>query len=145
MRILFIEDRGSVSVPVTETLELDGYEVISAYDINDAQSAWENREVEPIDCLIIDLNMPADGLTDDQKKQTFGGLLTGWIWLRDYIFKDYPDMRKRTVILSDYLSIFREKVLENQYLGVVTIPKSAPYSPVEMLLKEVKKIAKGGR
>lgn len=145
MTILFLEDRGSVSVPLTEKLELDGYNVISAYDINDAQSVWENRKEMPIDCLIIDLNMPADGLSEDEQKQTNGGLQTGWIWLREYVFKDHAEMKARTVIFSDYLNPFREKVKESEYEGVITIPKSAAYSPVEKLLIEVKKIAQRSR
>ena len=140
MRILFLEDRGSVSEPITGKLKQDGYDVISAYDINDAQSVWENRGKRPIDCLIIDLNMPADGLSDHEKEDTKGGLLTGWIWLREHVFKDDADMKAKTVIFSEYLNVFRMHVPESEYEGVVTIPKSAAYSPVEKLLKCVRSI-----
>jgi hypothetical protein len=140
MRILFLEDRGSVSVYITEKLKLDGHDVISAFDINDAQSVWERRGEEPIDCMIIDLNMRADGLKDHEMQQTMGGILTGWIWLREYVFKDQPDMRKRTLIFSDYLDLFRKGVAESEYKEVITIPKSAPYSSVEKLFKLVNDI-----
>jgi CheY-like chemotaxis protein len=145
MTILFLEDRGSVSIHITEKLEQDGYDVVSAYNINDAQSAWESRKEKPIDCLIVDLNMPADGLSGREKEETKGGLLTGWIWLREHVFKEDPDTKTKTVIFSEYLDLFRMHVLESEYEGVVTIPKRAPYSPVEKLLKCVKKIALEGR
>ncbi|MGA3333296.1 MAG: hypothetical protein ABSC62_03935 [Terracidiphilus sp.] len=135
MTILFLEDRGSVSVSITEMLEQKGYDVLSAYNINDAQSVWEARGKVPIDCLIIDLNMPADGLSVDEQKLTKGGLLTGWIWLQEHVFKEQPQMKAKTVIFSEYLNVFRTNITESEYVGVITIPKSAAYSPVEKLLK----------
>jgi DNA-binding NarL/FixJ family response regulator len=143
MTILFLEDKGAVTEYVTEALKRLGHVVIEAYDVNDAQSAWEDRVSQPIDCLLVDLNMPADGLTDEEKGRTAAGLLTGWIWLETYVFPEVPEMRTRTIIFSDYLDDFTALVVpESRYSGVARVPKRAPYSPIERLLLAVEEAGK---
>lgn len=140
MTILFLEDKGSVTEYVMEMLERDGHHrVIEAYDINDAQSAWEDRVQRPIDCLIIDLNMPADGLSKVEEAATAAGLLTGWIWLTDYVFKDAPRMKARTIIFSDYLGEFKSRVLEQEYAGITIIPKGSA-NPIDALMAAVEEV-----
>ena len=91
MNILILEDRGSVSSYLEDALINEGHTIFSAFNFNDAQSYWEEKQNE-IDCIIADLNMPPDGLKPEEIKNTKGGLLTGWVWLSNYVFTDNEEM-----------------------------------------------------
>jgi hypothetical protein len=99
VKILFFEDKGSVNTYVTEALERNGHQVFCAFNVNDAQSHWEDQA---IDAIILDLSVDPEGLTESQLEQTEGGLLTGWIWLRDNVLADHPDFSARTIIFTEY-------------------------------------------
>ena len=101
MNILFLEDRGSVSFYLKENLHNRGHVVYEASSIPEATSIWRENK---IDCLIVDLNLTPEGLTEEEIELTRNGLLTGWIWLKRHIFPDHPLMKKRTIILSEYLA-----------------------------------------
>ena len=126
MNILFLEDRGATAYYVERWFETNGHQVLSAFNPNDAQSHWRRRAETPIDCIMLDLQTSMDGLTDEQKADAQGGTLAGWVWLRDNVLKEAPEMRQRTIIYSDYISVLREKVPERQYIGIkVSLQKTA--------------------
>jgi CheY-like chemotaxis protein len=139
MNILLLEDRGSVSFYLKEALTKEGHVVLDAMGINDAQSYWG---AEKIDCLIVDLNMSPDGLKPDETQQTKDGLLTGWFWLRNYVYKPSPAMKQRTIILSEYINALCECVPAEELKGIRLVPKKGSTSPAEQLLDHVKCIAR---
>jgi hypothetical protein len=122
MNILVLEDRGSVSYYLVDFLENEHHSVYHAMSINDAKSLF-NDHADHIDCIITDLNMSSAGLTGEETNQTCAGLLSGWIWLCNYVYKSHPDMRKRTAIYSDYLANLKEKVRKEDLVGICMIPK----------------------
>lgn len=138
MNVLVLEDRGSVSFYMEEALRHVGHQVCSASSVPDAQSYWDPAI---IDCIIVDSNMSPDGLTEQEMGETKGGLLTGWIWLRNYVFKDNEDMRQRTIIYTDYLERIEEAVAPGELDGLSLLPKKGSTSPAQQLLKEVKRVA----
>ncbi len=113
MRILLLEDRGSASEELVGLLEDKGHDVLKVLAVYDAQYYWERRAEVPIDCLIVDLNIDPVGLTDAQEREAEGGILTGWIWLRDCVFAEDPKMVSRTIIFSDYLEQLSEHFSEH--------------------------------
>jgi hypothetical protein len=140
MNILVLEDRGSVSFYVEEALEAEGHKIFPAFNINDAQSYWED---EQIDCIIADLNMSPEGLKKSEAERTNAGILTGWVWLNDYVFCKKKEMRSRTVIYSEYLGQLREYVGgEKEYVDICCVAKRGSTSPTEELLSYVRKISK---
>lgn len=148
MNILFLEDRGSVSFPLVDELRGQRHEVFDAGSVRDARSYWEDKK---IDCLIVDLNMDPAGLTDEQANQTHGGLLTGWIWLRDYVFNVRQDMRQRTIIYTDYMEQLRANVPPSDLAGLRLVSKRGlhhvedggpPLSPTEQVLSHVEGISR---
>ena len=149
MRILHLEDRGSVSHYVKELLEEDErHEVRMAFSISDAQSFWkpqasqqDPRGIGTIDCIIADLNLNPQGLKEEERAETRGGLLTGWIWLRSYVFSEQPQMRKRTVIYSEYVADLRSHVLPADLRDIRIIGKRGASSPLRMLRDAVREIA----
>ena len=136
MRILIVEDM-EVATQIKTSLENEGHEVdsipcpIAAPDFKD-----ENPEY---DCLIVDLHMPPDGLTVEQLHDTRGAMLTGWVWLQNYVFPFRPELVNHTIIYSAYLNVLEE---ENPpgldlILAKNRIRKLGVGSSIEKLLKRV--------
>jgi hypothetical protein len=46
--------------------------------------------------------MDPEGLSDEEMVETEGGLFTGWVWLRNYVFAKDGSMRGRVIILTAY-------------------------------------------
>lgn len=134
MNILLLEDRGGVSFYLEEALLAAGHKVFPAFNVNDAKSFWGRGDIE---CIIADLNMSPEGLTKDEIEQTKAGILTGWIWLREHVFKNNDAMRARTIIYSEYLDYLDAAVTK----GICLIPKRGSTNPTTELLKHVKTIS----
>ena len=143
MNILVVEDRGAVSCYLSEALQAEGHVVLEAYNINNAQAHWDHKETTPIDCMVVDLHIPPDGLTEMEKEESCGGVLTGWLWLRGYVLPNVPaDYRGRVIICSDYLRDFRDLVPADQYRGVRLVPKRAPSGSAAEVLEHLADIAR---
>jgi CheY-like chemotaxis protein len=142
MNILIIEDRGSVKVYLVEELQDAGHTVLDAYNANDAQSYWNERATRPIHCIILDLNMPPDGLSEEGRRRSELGLLSGWVWLSERVLRDHPDMRRRVIILSDYLEDFRKLVHNDEYAGIRLVAKRGAVSPIEQVIQHLDEIGR---
>ena len=123
MNVLSVEDRGSTAYNVDHWLRGRGHTVLAAFNPNDAQSHWQRRGEVPVHCIMLDLQMEMDGLTQKQKLEAEGGTLAGWVWLRDNVLVEVPEMRRRTIIYSDHVDVLRERVPEEQLMGIKVIPK----------------------
>ena len=141
MNILLVEDRGEVSVYLKLALRDDGHQVLDAFNPNDAMSHWNNRRTIPIDCIILDLNLRPDGLTETERKASRGGLISGWLWLKDYVLTQKPDMASRTIVYSDYLHELQAAVTASEYQGVALVPKKGRSSPAQEVMKHIQRIA----
>lgn len=122
MNILFLEDRGPAAYYIKESLEKQGHTIFLAPSVLHAKAYWD---AEKIDCIIADLNMPPTGLTPEEIEETHGGLLTGWIWLQNYVFLEKPTMRYRTVILSAYIKELRTYVKPKMLADIFIVNKSS--------------------
>jgi hypothetical protein len=143
MNVLVVEDRGAVSFYLAEALQAEGHVVLAAFNINDAKAHWDNRETTPIDCIIVDLNMPPDGLTRKQEGESHAGLLTGWLWLRDCVLPHVPaEYRSRVIICSGYLADLRNSARANEYQGILLADKHAPSGGAERVLEHVRAISR---
>jgi DNA-binding NarL/FixJ family response regulator len=140
MSVLLLEDRGAVSGPLTDVLVEKGFDVVSAFGVSDAQTAWSQRNDKPIDCLIVDLNMSPHGLSEEEYRKTRSGLLTGWVWLANYVFIDEPKMKSRTIVFSDYLEDFIRVVDAQDREGVLLVSKR--FESVEKLLRRLREVEK---
>jgi CheY-like chemotaxis protein len=139
MKILLLEDNGSVAYPLIESLEENGHEVFLATNIIGAGGYLESKKP---DCLIVDLNMEPKGLTEEDVKQTQGGLFTGWIWLKNYVFAKDKSARERTIILTAYYDNFKKEFSEE--IGQVKIisKEFGEGGGYESILSNVNAIAK---
>jgi CheY-like chemotaxis protein len=142
MNILMLEDRGSTIYYVSKWVENNGHNVLEAFNIIEATNYWKDRDQVPVDCILLDLQLPMDGLTDAQKMGAEGGTLTGWIWLRDYVLKDTPRMRQLTIIYSDYIDFLKKKVQANQIRGIKLIAKQPNCISVEVVSAFIREISR---
>ena len=141
MNILLLEDRGDVAIPLQESLEDEGYTVFCAANTSRATTYWKE---EKIDCLIVDLNMePPPDFSAEEIKGTFGVVLTGWVWLKKYVFNKDESMKKRTIILTAYLPELRKNVSKKELKDISIARKKSPNN-IDLLamLDKVKKIEK---
>lgn len=138
MNILVFENRGSVVKYLREALGKLGHDVFHAFSVYDAQSFWKD---ERIDCLLVDLNIDPEGLEDDEIKETLGGLLTGWIWLREHVYKKDDAMKRRTIIYTEYSESLTENVSSEELDGIYLVPKRGSASSAQQVIKHVETIA----
>jgi CheY-like chemotaxis protein len=145
MNVLYLEDRGATAYNVECWLNTSGHTALGAYNLQDAQSYWRRRKETPIDCIILDLQVPMDGLTSEQQVEADGGTLAGWVWLRDYVLAEAPEMRQRTIIYSDYIAVLREKVPEEQYRGIKLVSKRQRGNSADVVIASIREIARIAR
>jgi CheY-like chemotaxis protein len=139
MHILILEDRGDSVKYLIRYLEKK-HKVYTAVTINQAKDFWRKRETNPIDCIIIDLNMPSRGLSKIQKKKTIGGLLSGWRWVCQDVFSQEPDFRQHIIIYSDYIEEFEHYVPPSERKGVYIVSKSKSLDIPRILSRYLQKI-----
>ena len=87
MKILVVEDRGSVLYPLLIELEKLGHDVLTALDVAQARAVWNGGNSD-IACIIVDTNIPADRRAKDTIEEKNRNsvnkewhALAGWIWL----------------------------------------------------------------
>jgi len=110
MKILILEDRELTLSMLAEVLSKNGYSIIPCVDIYEANEAWNQGN---IDMVITDLSMNPDGLTMAEKHETNGAILSGWIWLKNYVLKNNEDFKSRCIIFSDYIDYANQLIKEN--------------------------------
>lgn len=127
MRILVVEDRGTVLYPLEDALNSRGHEVLTAFGVAQARDVW-NSEKDKVGCIIVDLNIPADMRSkeaiDKRNKNSINKEwheLAGWIWLEEegLVEKMAPPAKPTVIIYSGYLDVWQAQgCRENEYPNV---------------------------
>lgn len=140
MKILVVDCHGARKMMIM-FLQKQGHEVYDAYNINDAN--YYLRESGPFNCIIIDIQGPVDGLTDAEKQQTERGEISGWIWLKNYVLKQNPDLAARIIIYSTSQTItILNRVDPSADEKVKIISIQGRDSGAEKVLAQLKQISK---
>lgn len=84
-----------------------------AYDLSEATNYW-NKD---IDYIVIDLMCLPLGLIINELNQTEGGAISGWIWLKNRVFNNYPLYKKNVIIWPS--SNYSLKLLKKNYLSEI--------------------------
>jgi len=113
--ILVIEDNGHIFHNIENELIDCGYSVLCAYQISDA---IDILECEKISFIITDLEIPLTGLTKEEICETFHGILSGWVFLKNYAFKIDKELRNRAIIFSGYTDILYDKISSKDLNGI---------------------------
>lgn len=109
VKILYLEDDANMIEHTKERLLAENFDV-EEFDRIDLAKEYFSEHKEDIDCIITDLNMNDEWLEEHQV-ETDGGMLSGWVWLQQFVFKEKPDIP--TIIYSGYISYLKEYTREN--------------------------------
>jgi DNA-binding NtrC family response regulator len=104
-KVVIFDNNITMLAHLSEIVERCGYEPILCDRIMAANNIWE-KNYQNIDAIILDLNMPTNGLNDEQVERTINGRLTGWIWFMDTVVHGStpnPVDIKKTIIFSGFI------------------------------------------
>jgi len=137
MKILLLEDDASVAEALEGILQDLGHDVLYAYEIYEADEHLEN---EKIDFIISDLNMSSAGLNESELTEAEEGALSGFVWLKNHVYKVMPELRKNTIIFSAFSEHLNDH-LEADYLnGVMIISKEVNLDEkAEQIINKIQK------
>jgi len=112
-RVLLLDDRPQVRIPLEATFIRDGMTVFSCKSVYAANDVWNDPETE-IDAIVLDIMMPPSGLSAEHRKRSQAGWLTGWIWLWESLNPEkktmHPATDKCVIIYSAYLDDFNDYI-----------------------------------
>lgn len=128
MNILLVEDRGGVFINMIPMLEECGHKVLHAQELYSANAIL--REAT-IDCLILDLNVPPDGLDGELLDEALSCGLAGWVWFKDVFLKALPQMKERTLFYTDYRDLLERAATATQLAGITVLTKKSGQSEVK--------------
>jgi len=106
MAILFLEDNASTFMDKKEWLAKAGFDVIACTRIDQANERLQER-MNDIECIITDLNMPANWLPKEYQLETDGATMSGWVWLYRQV---YPQKLIPTVVYSEFAKSLKKRL-----------------------------------
>ncbi len=137
MHILVLEDTQWASYYMHDSLTSRGHQVYVASSIIEAFELWSKQV---FDLLIVDLNLAADGFSEEEEDQAHDGLLTGWVWLTNHVFPSDEEYRSRTIIYSAYIDSLLD-IVEKKSLDGITLVRRGEEDEVNRIISIIDKIA----
>jgi len=114
-KILVFDNNIDITDMLCGIIEKCKFEPIACDRIAAANYNWKDN-YHSLSAIILDLNMPTDGLEEDLIKSTVGGKLTGWVWYMNNVMKgNYKrsDFINKTLIYSGYLDFLNNDNLSS--------------------------------
>ncbi len=142
LKILFLEDSGSVLQTGQLLQEQEHFEVLDTCDYRDLTS-WIIDNPDDCDVLILDLMIPVvslrfiPGCKDYDENKDHSPTL---YYLQHYLLENYPEMKERIILFSAYFDEMRRKGLGDYCDQFITVSKHGPDS-VDKLLTKVSEVA----
>lgn len=122
-RILIVEDDGNIYKMIQETFDFD-FELVRARSVDEAIGEFVYNG--PFDCFIIDLQIIATGLKEEEMVDNQGregyALLKNYIWMNMSI-DNITQMKMKTIICSRYVPDFRKEHSREELNGLAMIVK----------------------
>lgn len=142
MKVLFIEDRGSVSEPIIKGLVEEGFGIVHAISIADATFKLSEAQY---DAMILDVNMDSKDLEEIAKIKVndINTIITGWYWLKYYVYPNYTYIINKVIIFSDYIDQLCEPyVSQKDLVGIPLLEKRKYTDPIKILTNSIREIEK---
>lgn len=125
--ILILEDNLYTAEDLTEEInyilkQRQDIQLITANNIDEADDCLEQitTNSDKLTNIIVDLNMSPAGLTEEEKKETEGAVLTGFIWVLKHVWCR-PEFENVQII---FYSAFVDRLLSNStYIGLKPLEK----------------------
>lgn len=129
--ILILEDNLYTAEDLTEEIsyilkQRQDIQIITANDIDEADDSLDQLTTnsDKLTNIIVDLNMSPAGLSEDERKETEGAVLTGFIWVLRHVWSR-PEFEDVKII---FYSAFVDRLLSN------SIYKGLKYSEKKKLI-----------
>lgn len=110
-KILVLEDNLYTAQDLLEEINFSlssrnkqNIDVIVSNSIDEANTQLEQIGSGELICLVADLNMNPDGLSEIEQQETQGAVLTGWIWTFRHILNDVRFEQTKIVFYSAFIS-----------------------------------------
>lgn len=100
--LLYLEDNGYISKKTETYLEEDGYKVQACMRIDQAKKLIKELGPHNISCIITDLNMEDEWL-EEFRGESYGGLMSGWVWLIHFVYNNIEFQNIPSIIYSGYI------------------------------------------
>ena len=110
--LLYLEDNGYVLKQTLRFLGEDGYKVIPLTRIDQAINYFQEHH-EQVDCIITDLNMEDEWL-GEYRRESNGGLLSGWVWLHRFVYAKEEYRLIPCIIYSGYIPDLENYLIERK-------------------------------
>lgn len=111
MHILYLEDSSDLRTEIIEFLKDNNHTVQDCYAIDEAK---EYLEDEPqVDCIITDLNMD-DQWLGEHRMDAHGGELSGWVWVRWFVWENPLYNEVPCIFYSGYIGLFEGFLEESE-------------------------------
>lgn len=123
MNILVALFPENIDCRLVEYFEKNGYNVIRTNTIEETR---RSLELNPPDCLLIDLtSLTEDGL-DPVKAEGRDYFFTGWEFVQKEVLPEYPNLKGRIVFYSGHLKSFARNIPDASKEGVIMIDMYPP-------------------
>lgn len=139
-RILVVDDDGNIYNLINEAFD-DDFELIRARSVDEA--VGEFRYNGTFDCFIIDLQIIASGLTEEE--MVYFQKREGYALFKNYLCREMNNeqimqMKTRTIICSRYINDFVKEYSKEELNGLTLVIKKI--GMVNEIRKEVNRIIK---
>lgn len=121
-KIFVFDDDHDMLKAISQNIELINGIAIKCNSIYIANEKWKTHYSE-ISGVIIDLMMPTDGFTPEQRERTNHSKITGWIWFIDNVINGNftrQDLIRRTLFFSGFLPDLEQSVTLREYEYLLT-------------------------
>lgn len=108
---------------------------------NDIYEANENlKENTDISCIISDLNMCPNGLEEKYHEETFGTMLTGWVWIKYYILAKKEYSKIPIIIYSGFVDVLKTNSDFGKYMDTYQIELIDKGNNEKILCEKIREI-----
>lgn len=115
-------------------------ELVIANSIDEANSKLNGIDKDDLICIIADLNMESEGLTDEQKQSTQGSVLTGWVWVCSCVWGEAHFRDIQVIFFSAFTNILKNnseyRALEIKQRKNIKLVNKSEYG-IDELCKEI--------
>ena len=127
MRILVVEDEGSIFKMIKEQMNTNEYELVQVRSVSEATGEYNSSKVNnPFDCHIVDLQIGSKGLNEEKMVKFF--YREGYAWIKEVLEtlktkEEKVAFKKKTIICSKYASDFMKEYTAEELKDFIIIPK----------------------
>lgn len=144
-RILILENCLYIAENLKDFININfGKNIFKELEISICNDIYEANEIlkenNDISCIISDLNMCPDGLDEKYHEETFGTMLTGWVWIKYYILAKKEYSKIPIIIYSDFIDVLETNSDYEKYRDTYQIELIDKQRNEEILCEKIRAI-----